>query len=227
MAEKKVVGIIGAMPSELADIREILGSGTTEIQEYSGFKFYINCVNEVKTVNVCCGIAKVNAAVCTQVLIDRFSPEYIINAGIAGGMNNDVHVTDIVIADSVCPHDLDLKFLRNYPPYHDVFETDKELVQKAVKVCNELDVKSHIGRIVSGEIFLEDANLKKEICEKFNPHAVDMESAAVGHCCFLNKMPFVAIRCISDNADNSAAMSFDQFEKIAAKQVATIVLSFF
>jgi adenosylhomocysteine nucleosidase len=219
------VGIIGAMPSELKDIREILASGTTETKEFSGFKFYINCVDGVKTVNACCGIAKVNAALCTQVLIDNFSPDYIINAGIAGGMQDDVKVCDIVIANNVCPHDLDLKFLRNYPPYHDVFETDEKLVNLATQTCDEFKVNWHIGRIVSGEVFLEDETLKKQICEKFSPHAVDMESAAVGHCCYLNKLPFVTIRCISDNADNSAAMSFEEFEKIAAKQVAQVVLS--
>ncbi|GHU52423.1 5'-methylthioadenosine/S-adenosylhomocysteine nucleosidase [Clostridia bacterium] len=219
------VGIIGAMPSELHDIREILDSGATEIQEYSGFKFYINCTEKVKTVNACCGIAKVNAALCTQVLIDHFSPDYIINAGIAGGMHTDVHVCDVVIANNVCPHDLDLRFLRNYPPYHDIFETDEKLIKLTTETCDEFKVKWHIGRIVSGEVFLEDAVLKKQISEKFSPYAIDMESAAVGHCCYLNKTPFVTIRCISDNADDSAAMSFDEFEKIAAKQVAEIVLS--
>lgn len=219
------VGIIGAMPSELHDIRAVLASGTTEIQEFSGFKFYINCASEVKVVNACCGIAKVNAALCTQVLIDNFSPDYIINAGIAGGMHKDVHVGDIVIANNVQPHDLDLRFLRNYPPYNDTFEADEKLIKIIESVCADIGVKSFIGRIVSGEVFLDDVILKAKIVEKFSPHAIDMESAAVGHCCFLNKIPFAVIRCISDNADDSAAMSFEQFEKIAAKQTADIVLS--
>lgn len=219
------VGVIGAMPSELKDIRAILASGTTEVKEVSGFKFYINCVENVKVINACCGIAKVNAALCTQVLIDNFKPDYIINAGIAGGMHKDVHVGDVVIAGNVQPHDLDLRFLKNYPPYHDTFEADEKLISLIRDVCAELGVKSFVGRIVSGEVFLEDAILKQKIVEKFSPHAIDMESAAVGHCCYLNKIPFAVIRCISDNADDSAAMSFDKFEKIAAKQTADIVLS--
>ena len=109
------IAIIGAMPSELADIRNILGKA--EIQNISGFDFYINYRNGRKIVNVCCGIAKVNAAVCTQVMIDNFKPEAVINAGIAGGMNPDVKVCDIVVSSEVLPHDLDLHFLNDYPPY--------------------------------------------------------------------------------------------------------------
>ena len=81
-----------------------------------------------------------------------------------------------------------------------------------------------MGRIVSGEAFISDNNVKSEICSKFSPLAVDMESSAVGHCAFLNAVPFVSIRCISDNADDEGEMSFDEFEKIAAKRVADIVL---
>jgi adenosylhomocysteine nucleosidase len=221
----KKVGIIGAMPSELKDIREILGTGSTEIQKFSSFDYYLNCVDGVETINACCGISKVNAALCTQVMIDNFHPDYIINTGVAGGMNPDVKVCDIVVSSEVLPHDLDLRFLQNYPPYHSIFEADTDLIILATKTCQKFDINSFVGRIVSGEVFIEDSEVKKRIVDSFNPYAVDMESAAVGHCCYLNNVPFVGIRCISDNADDSAAMSFDEFEKIAAKRVAEVVLS--
>lgn len=218
----KKIAVIGAMPSELADIRLMLGEA--EIKRISGFDFYINEYKGNKIINACCGIAKVNAALCTQVLIDNFSPDYVINAGVAGGMNTAVKVCDIVISTEVLPHDLDPHFLADYPPYCAVFKADDKIMDTAEKVCGEFSVNSFRGRIVSGEQFISDSAVKAAILEKFAPYAVDMESAAVGHCCFLNEMPFASIRCISDNADDEGAMSFDEFEKIAAKRVAEIVL---
>ncbi|WP_303835468.1 5'-methylthioadenosine/adenosylhomocysteine nucleosidase [Ruminococcus flavefaciens] len=216
------IAIIGAMPSELADIRAILGKG--EIKRISGFDFYINDKNGKTVINACCGIAKVNAALCAQVMIDNFHPDCIINTGIAGGMNSAVKVCDIVISTEVLPHDLDLHFLKDYPPYCGIFKADGGLMDIAEKVCGEFSVKSFRGRIVSGEAFISSNEVKNIIQEKFDPYAVDMESAAVGHCCYLNELPFVSVRCISDNADDEGAMSFDEFEKIAAKRVAEIVL---
>lgn len=218
----KKIAVIGAMPSELADIRLMLGEA--EIKRISGFDFYINEYKGNKIINACCGIAKVNAALCTQVMIDNFSPDYVINAGVAGGMNTAVKVCDIVISTEVLPHDLDPHFLADYPPYCAVFKADDKIMDTAEKVCDEFSVNSFRGRIVSGEQFISDSAVKAAIQEKFDPYAVDMESAAVGHCCFLNEMPFASIRCISDNADDEGAMSFDEFEKIAAKRVAEIVL---
>ena len=218
----KTIVIIGAMPSELVDIRKTLGEA--EIKKFSGFDFYINNYKGNTLINACCGIAKVNAALCAQAAIDNFHPDFIINAGIAGGMNSAVKVCDIVISNEVLPHDLDLHFLKDYPPYCGVFKANGALMDTAEKVCGEFGVKSFRGRIVSGDAFITSNVVKKAIQEKFDPYAVDMESAAVGHCCFLNELPYVSVRCISDNADDEGAMSFDEFEKIAAKRVAEIVL---
>lgn len=216
------IAIIGAMPSELADIRIMLGEA--EIKKISGFDFYINNYMGKKIINVCCGIAKVNAAVCTQVAIDNFKPDAIINAGIAGGMNSQVKVCDIVISSEVLPHDLDLHFLNDYPPYCGTYKADKRLIDAAEQTCTEFNINTFNERIVSGEAFISSNTIKAEIQNRLNPYAVDMESSAVGHCCYLNDMPFVSVRCISDNADDEGAMSFDEFEKIAAKRVAEIVL---
>ncbi len=216
------IGIIGAMPSELADIRNTLKDA--EIKRISGFDFYINEVSGKKVINACCGIAKVNAALCAQVLIDNFRPDAVINAGIAGGMDSSIKVCDIVVSNEVLPHDLDLHFLKDYPPYCGIFKADERLIETAVNICTKQGVKSFVGRIVSGEAFITDTAVKNGIKEKFDPFAVDMESAAVGHCAYLNEVPFVSVRCISDNADDEGAMSFDEFEKIAAKRVADVVL---
>ena len=216
------IAIIGAMPSELADIRETLGNA--EVKHISGFDFYINNYKGKTLINACCGIAKVNAALCSQVLIDNFNPDAIINTGIAGGMDNSVKVCDIVISTDVVPHDLDLHFLKDYPPYCGIYKADSTVIDAAEKVCSEFGITSFKGRIVSGEAFISSSTVKANIKERLNPYAVDMESAAVGHCCYLNQVPFASVRCISDNADDEGAMSFEQFEKIAAKRVAEIVL---
>lgn len=220
----KTIGIIGAMPSELKDIRETLGEG--EIQTKGGFSYYINQMNkDTRIVHACSGIAKVNAALCAQTLIHTFQPDALINAGIAGGMHPDVKVCDIVISTEVLPHDLDLRFLREYPPYCDKFPSNEKLIALTEKICAEKGIVSHCGRIVSGEAFISDNAVKAEIQSRLAPHAVDMESAAVGHTAYLNAVPYVSVRCISDNADDEGEMSFEQFEKIAAKRVAEVVLA--
>ena len=194
----KTIGIIGAMPSELVDIRK--GLPNSEIQKKAGFDYYLNQVGDTRVVHVCSGIAKVNAAVCTQALIDTFQPDAILNAGIAGGMNPEVHVCDVVVSSEVLPHDLDLHFLKDYPPYCGIYPADASLIALARKTCEEFGVKVFTGRIVSGDEFVTDSARKADIQRRLTPYAVDMESAAVGQC------------------------AFDQFEKIAAKRVADIVL---
>ncbi|MCI5911131.1 MAG: 5'-methylthioadenosine/adenosylhomocysteine nucleosidase [Oscillospiraceae bacterium] len=218
----KTIGIIGAMPSELADIIKALPA--KEKKEISRFTYHIYEKDDKRIVYACSGIAKVNSALCTQVMIDNFKPCAIINTGIAGGMNKDVKVCDIVISDLVMPHDLDPHFLKDYPPYCCEFPSDKALIELAESVCKNQGVKSFVGRIVSGEQFVTDTVAKNAIKDKFEPMAVDMETAAIAHCAYMNKMPFVSVRCISDNADDEGAMSFDIFEKKAAGIVANIVL---
>ena len=140
------IAIIGAMPSELADIRTLLGKA--EIKRISGFDFYINTYKNNAIINACCGIAKVNAALCTQVMIDNFHPECVINTGVAGGMNSSVKVCDIVISTEVLPHDLDLHFLNDYPPYCGIFKADEKLIETAEKICGDFGVNCFRGRIV-------------------------------------------------------------------------------
>jgi len=218
----KTIGIIGAMPSELKDIRHGLPDSKTK--KKSGFDFFVNQVGDTKVVHVCSGIAKVNAAVCTQVLIDTFQPDAIFSIGVAGGMQPEIHICDIVIANEVLPYDLDLHFLQDYPPYCSIYPTNETLVQIAKQTCDKLEIPTHTGRIVSGESFISDDIVKADILKRLHPYAVDMESSAIGHCAYLNQVPFLSLRCISDDADDQGELSFDQFEKIAAKRMADVVL---
>ena len=219
----KIIGIIGAMPSELKDIQNIQENPV--ITKLAGYEFHESMHGANKIVTVCCGIGKVNAAVCTQILIDVFKADQIINTGIAGGMKAGIKVLEIVISTSVLPHDLDAHFLADYPPYHAEFEADEELQKLAKSVCDEMQIVSHAGKIVSGDAFITDSEIKKNLIEKYNPYAVDMETASVGQTAWRNQIPFVSVRCISDLADDDGAMSFDEFEVLAAKRVAEIVMA--
>ncbi len=219
----KIIGIIGAMPSELKDIQNVQEKPV--VTKLAGYEFHESMHGANKIVTVCCGIGKVNAAVCTQIMIDVFKAEQIINTGIAGGMKAGIKVLEIVISSSVLPHDLDAHFLADYPPYHAEFEADEKLQALAKSVCDEMQIVSHSGKIVSGDAFITDSEIKKNLIEKYNPYAVDMETAAVGQTAWRNRIPFVSVRCISDLADDDGAMSFDEFEVLAAKRVAEIVMA--
>lgn len=219
----KTIGIIGAMPSELADLRAVLPCAKQET--HAGYKFYSCEYKGKRIVNVCCGVAKVNAALCAQVLIDRMGAEVILNAGIAGGMNHCVHVCDIVIANEVMSHDVNPEFLVKYPPHCAVYPCDQALQERTAQICDQLGIRHHKGRIVSGEAFISSNEIKADICARMSPLAVDMESSAVGQCAYRNQVPFLSIRCISDNADDVGDMTSDEFEKVAAKQVADVVLA--
>ena len=217
------IGIIGAMPSELADIREALPDAA--VDKIALYDFHSNAVGGTKLVSVCSGIGKVNAAIATQLLIDRFDVDCIINTGIAGGLNESAKICDIVISRDVMHHDLEPKFLDNYPPYHSGFEADEQLVRLAADICKAQNVSCFIERIVSGEAFVSSSELRDRIIRDYGPYAVDMETAAIAHCAYRNGVPFVSVRCISDNANEESEITFEEFEKIAAKRVATIVLA--
>ncbi|MBR4318929.1 MAG: 5'-methylthioadenosine/adenosylhomocysteine nucleosidase [Oscillospiraceae bacterium] len=219
----KIIGIIGAMPSELKDIQNHQEHAV--ITELAGYSFHESMHGVNKIITVCCGIGKVNAAVCTQILIDVFKAEQIINTGIAGGMKAGIKVLEIVISSSVLHHDLDAHFLADYPPCHAEFEADKALQDLAKSVCQEMNIIFHSGKIVSGDAFITDSEIKKNLIQKYDPCAVDMETAAVGQTAWRNEIPFVSVRCISDLADDEGAMSFDEFEVLAAQRVAEIVMT--
>lgn len=218
----KIIGIIGAMPSELKDIQSAQAEPIKT--EIAGYTFYESMHGENKIVTACCGIGKVNAACCTQILIDRFGAEEILNTGIAGGMKAGIRVLEVVISTSVLPHDLDGHFLKDYPPYCGEFDADEGLQALAKQVCGEMGIVTHAGRIISGDAFITDSTVKAALSEAYDPYAVDMETAAVGQCAWRNGVPFVSVRCISDLADDDGAMSFDEFEAQAARRVADIVM---
>ncbi len=221
----KKIGIIGAMELEIKLLLDNLELNKKE--NISGFSYYSGRILGQDIVITSCSIGKVNAAACTQILIDKFNVDCIINTGIAGGLHSDVKLCDVVISSDVTYHDVRKSQMKQWFPFKESFESDNKLVEAAIKSCNSIENKEwkyHIGRIVSGECFVSDKKLKETIIKDYSPHCVEMEGAAIGHISHINNVPFLIIRCISDNADDDATLDYETFETIAASQASNIIL---
>lgn len=225
----KKIGLIGAMDSEISAFCRDFEAVETNIKgiffgKYNGYEIYI-CVS---------GIGKVNAAIAAQRLVDIFGVECIINSGVAGGVSEKLQKLDIVISERLTYHDFDpLDILDRNPPYTMFFHADKELSDKAKKACEALNGKlekegkktfsSHYGTIVSGDCFVSSAAKAKQLRDDFDALCTEMEGAAIAHTAYVNNIPFLIIRAISDFADEDAENSFDSFENVAADRAAFLV----
>ena len=174
------------------------------------------------------GMGKVNAAICTQILIDMMAVDAVINTGVAGSMRNDIHIGDIVISKNTRYHDFDTTEIGDEPGIisrmdTSIFEGDPTLIATAQKVAAELGVQNFTGLIVSGDQFVANGEHKKAICDFYAPLCCDMESAAIGHTCYLNNVPFVNIRAISDNAEDNAVVDYPTFFASMAEIAGNIV----
>lgn len=222
------IGIIGAMDEEI----EIL-KGLMEIDDevnIAGMIFYTGKLQNKNVILVRSGIGKVNAAVCTQVLASNFKVSHIINSGVGGAIHDDLNVGDIVISSDVIEHDFDatgfghkLGEIPRMDTY--IFEADKDLIDIAFKASENETVKhkTMIGRILSGDEFVACPNKKDFLWRNFEGYCTEMEGAAIGHTSYLNSIPFVIIRAISDKADGTAHTNFNEFVLEAAKNSSNIV----
>lgn len=216
----KKIGIIGAMDEEVAILKSRLQDPV--VKTIASMEFCEGKLQGKDVVVVRCGIGKVNAAVCTQVLADLYQVEAVINTGVAGSLRNEIDIADIVLSTDTIQHDMDATaFGYGYGMIprmeNSIFEADTNLLELAKAVCTELlpEVGVHIGRVVSGDQFVSDNGKKEWLVEKFEGYCTEMEGAAIAHTAYLNQIPFLIIRAISDKADNSAHMSYTDFEHIA------------
>ncbi|MGM0471266.1 MAG: 5'-methylthioadenosine/adenosylhomocysteine nucleosidase [Bacillota bacterium] len=218
------IGIIGAMDVEI----ELLQSDLNlehQIQQ-ANMTFLAGELQGEDVVLVKSGIGKVNAALCTQILIDRFGVEQIIFTGVAGAVSSQLDVGDIVISQDAVQHDLDASALGHQlgevPNLDQIaFPADDQLVKLAVAAGEQLEaaddqIKIVVGRVLSGDQFIADHEEVDWLRETFAGDCAEMEGAAVGQACFLNQVPFVIIRSISDKADSSAEVDYSSFLKQAA-----------
>ena len=223
-----MIGIIGAMEEEVAALKSEMADA--KVTEFASMTFYKGTLCGKDAVVVRSGIGKVNAAICAQILVDKFGVDTLINTGIAGSLKAEIDIADIVISSDVLHHDMDATGF-GYPlgqiPRMDVlsFEADKKLIELADKACRKVlpEIGTHIGRVVSGDQFISDKAVKERIASNFNGCCTEMEGAAIAQTAYLNKVPFVILRAISDKADDSATMDYPTFEKKAIENSVKLI----
>lgn len=226
-----MIGIIGAMQEEVEQIVAVMDVEREETK--ASMTFRAGKLSGKDVVIVVSGIGKVNAAICTQILVDDFKVDYVINTGIAGSLNAAIDIGDIVISSDVLHHDMDATNF-GYPlgqvPRMDTlsFPADKHLIEVAKNACAKAvpEIGTHVGRIVSGDQFISDKATKERITKNFNGFCTEMEGASIAHTAYLNKVPFVIIRAISDKADDSATVDYPTFEKQAIANGVKLIKEF-
>ena len=221
----KTIGIIGAMEEEIENIKPHIDIISTK--NIVGLDFYMGKMGGNNVVLVRSGIGKVNAAVCSQVLIDLYAVDYIINVGVTGAINKELKIGDVVIATDTMHHDMDTTYFGDeigiIPRMEESsFKADDELINIALQASKDtIENNIYTGRIVSGDQFLCDIEKKNKIWSHFKAYCVDMESAAIGQTCYLNKIPFSIIRSISDNSDENN--EYENFFKDSAIKASNIL----
>lgn len=221
-------GIIAAMQEEMKEIENIM-QDRIETQIYE-LKFIKGIINKSEVILVQAGVGKVNAARTTQILIDNFKIDVVINIGSAASAKDDLDIGDIVIGKKLVQHDFDITafdhpkgYISNVGQY---MESDKELVEKIEEIAEQLkdnEFKIKIGTIASGDIFCTELSMKNKIKDKFDADAIEMEGAAIAQVCKLDNIPFIVIRGISDSPNGNNAITFEQYLQKASHRCAEII----
>ena len=213
----KTIGIIGAMEVEVAILKEKMED--VRIIKKASMDFYEGTLAGRKAVVVRSGIGKVNAGICAQILADVFSVDAIINTGIAGSLNAKIDIGDIVLSTDALQHDMDATGFGYEPGVIPRMETstfiaDEKLRKLAKECCERVNPDIHVfeGRVVSGDQFISDKAKKEFILNTFAGDCTEMEGAAIAQAAYLNQIPFLIIRAISDKADDSATEDYPTFE---------------
>lgn len=224
-------GIITAMKEEMQEIEKLMHQKESQI--IYELNFIKGNINNTEVILVKSGVGKVNAARTTQLLIDNFKVDAIINVGSAGSANDELEIGDIVIGDKLVQHDFDATafgrpkgYISNLGQY---VESDDILIKKMENTISNIqdnNFKIKIGIIASGDIFCTELKMKEKIRSKFNADAIEMEGAAIAQVCKLDNVPFIIIRSISDKPDGNNNITFKQFLEFASKRCAEIIKEF-
>ena len=219
-------GIIFAMNEELNALKKYLK--VEKVNKIYELEFIEGYINNNYCILVECGIGKVNAARCTQVLIDNYKLDYVFNIGVAGGVDESLKVGDIVVGERLVQHDFDITAFEHEKGY--VPNIGGKFIETSVDMLNlskkcSLPVK--YGVIASGDIFCTDVNMSKKINNKFNALCVEMEGAAIAQVCYLCKVPVLIIRSISDVPNNENNITFDEFLIESSNKVSEYLVEMF
>lgn len=222
------IGIIGAMEEEVAILKEKMSEVT--VLEKAGMEFFKGILGGQPVVVVRSGIGKVNAGICTQILADVFQVNAVINTGIAGSLKAEINIGDIVLSTDTMQHDVDARefgYEIGQVPRMDTrtFLADNRLRETALQVCRKVNPEIQVfqGRVASGDQFVADKETKEKIIANTQAYCTEMEGAAIGQAAYLNGIPYLVIRAISDKADDSAHMDYPAFEKEAIRHTVNLV----
>lgn len=221
------IGIIAAMAEELEILLKDLS--LKEKKEKANMVFHKGNLYGKEVVAVVCGIGKVNSAICAQVLASEYNVDKIINVGVAGGIGKEIYPGDIVVAENLVQHDMDTTAFGDKMgqiPRLDTFDfkCDSEMVHLAKKACEQItELNYFTGRIVSGDQFIANIEKIQWLDKEFGAISCEMEGASIAQVCYLNAIPFVVIRSISDNANNGAHMDYQKFIPVAVKNSTRIL----
>lgn len=221
-----MIGIIGAMDIEINALKEELENPETEV--ISGIEFTKGLLCEKEVVLAVCGIGKVFAAICAQTMILRYSPECIINTGVGGSLTQSLKVGDIAVSTGAVQHDMDTSPLgdpKGMISGINIIQipADEKMADYVQRAARDLGIVCEKGVIASGDRFVADAESKKYIKDNFGAIVCEMEGASIGHVCYVNAVPFVIIRSVSDNANGDAGMDYPSFRIMAADNSKAVV----
>lgn len=222
-----MVGIIGAMAVEVENLIDEMTDRRTE--SFSGICYSIGRISGVECVVAQCGVGKVAAAVCAQTMILKFQPACLINVGVAGGIGSDIHIGDLVISSGLVQHDMDTSALGDERGLISglnlvTIPAAEQLVRQAAAVAGEVYGGGvHVGVIATGDQFISDAGKLNRIAEEFGASACEMEGGSIAQVCFMNRIDFVVIRAISDNANEQAVTDFGAFAEDSAHKTAALL----
>ena len=224
-----MIGIIAAMDVEMKSLRSYMENTETEV--ISGIRFVRGTLEGKDVVTAVCGIGKVFAALCAQTMILHYQPRCIINTGVAGTLTDALTIGSIAVSSAVVQHDMDTSPLGD--PVGLISGINKvelpadRLLTGQLSACAKvMGAKTATGVIASGDQFVASAERKAFIVEHFKAIACEMEGAAVGQVCYVNKIPFCVLRAISDSADGSSHMDYPTFVQMAAEQSVALMRRF-
>ena len=222
------IGIIGAMEPEVEAIIATLEEKKSET--VSRITFYTGKIGE-KTVAVAkCGIGKVFAALCAEIMILKYNPDLLVNTGVGGALASGITTGDIVIAGDLCQHDMDTSAIGDPKGLVSginviYFEADKRANEILLSTAKSLGLNARLGRIASGDKFIASKEEKTRIVSDFSADACEMEGCAIAQTAFVNGTPFAVVRAISDSADGEATMDYPTFLPIAARNSTNLTLA--
>lgn len=221
-----MLGIIGAMQIEIENIVNLMDHVDCEV--FSHIKFFSGKINNTDCVVALCGPGKVNAAICTQILISKFCPDFVINIGVAGALEKNIKIGDIVLADAVVQHDMDTSAVGDAKGFISGINLIQipcsTIINEKIKAATaSLNENIHIGTVATGDQFISNREKLFDIKNRFNAVACDMEAGSVGHVCFVNNVNLTAVKVVSDNANEQSHIDYENFKIIVSQKLTQLI----